>query len=207
MIKKKNTEDLEYISCNICGSKKYKFYTKNSGFDLVKCSGCGLIYANPQPTIDYLVNFYSTENLTEEEWGKKTRYSPLVEKGHCKLINFLAKRYNNKKIRILDVGSGLNQLDNIKKRKWHIIATELSKTYVNYAKSKGWNVLFGDMIDMKFKSKEFDVITIMAVLEHLKSPKKYLLECHRLMKDDGTMIIQIPNLNYTLKHSTTLPMS
>jgi 2-polyprenyl-3-methyl-5-hydroxy-6-metoxy-1,4-benzoquinol methylase len=203
----KGRDKLEFISCEICGSKKYKLYTVNSGFDLVKCSGCGLIYANPQPTLDYLINFYSTGKLTEESWGKKSAYYKLVDEGQKDTVNFLASQYPKRKLKVLDIGSGLNQYDYMRRKGWSVLGTEISKTFVKYAKKKGWNVVFGDVLDMKFKSKEFDAIAMMAVVEHLKSPKKYLLKCREILKDDGILIIEVPNLHYALKKSTTLPMS
>jgi 2-polyprenyl-3-methyl-5-hydroxy-6-metoxy-1,4-benzoquinol methylase len=200
--------DVEEISCNNCGSTKYKPYQKNSGFNIVKCSDCDLIYVNPQPTIKYLIKFYSEGEYTAKTWESKPSYEKIVDDGRLKVVNFIASEYKDQKIRLLDIGGGMNpQYKYMENKKWYVLGTELSKTFVKYAQQQKLNVVFGDAIDMKFKNKEFDAVTIMAVVEHLKDPKKYLLEAHRILKDNGVLVIKIPNLHYTLKKSTTLPIS
>lgn len=46
-----------------------------------------------------------------------------------------------------------------------------------------------------FKSKSFDMIVSFEVIEHLWNYEKFLLECNRLLKDKGLLIISTPNRN------------
>ncbi|MGV8171419.1 MAG: class I SAM-dependent methyltransferase [Candidatus Woesearchaeota archaeon] len=195
----------ENIKCNICNSGSYSTYTMNSGFKIVKCNKCGLIYVNPQPTMKYLVDFYSTGIYDEESWDIKRRYTDFLNESHRKVAETILKQYKDRKVRVLDIGCGLKQFEYIKKNKGYVIGTEISKTFIKSARKKGWNVVFGDVLDMKWNGK-FDAIVMLDVIEHLKNPTKYLLKCKELLKDDGILIVQTPNLNYTLKKSTTLPV-
>lgn len=43
-------------------------------------------------------------------------------------------------------------------------------------------------------SKQFDVIGHYFVLEHISDPAQFLIECFNLLKDDGLMIIEVPDL-------------
>jgi 2-polyprenyl-3-methyl-5-hydroxy-6-metoxy-1,4-benzoquinol methylase len=45
-----------------------------------------------------------------------------------------------------------------------------------------------------FASKSFDVIVLAEVLEHLLRPDKVLLECKRVLKDDGRLVLTMPNI-------------
>jgi len=45
-----------------------------------------------------------------------------------------------------------------------------------------------------FASQSFDVIVLAEVLEHLLRPDKVLLECKRILKDDGRLILTMPNI-------------
>ena len=55
---------MDKITCNICNSTKYnKLYAIKSSetgatFNLVKCSQCGLVYLNPQPSNEELNKYY-----------------------------------------------------------------------------------------------------------------------------------------------------
>ena len=75
------------INCNICNSTKYNKLCaiKNSEtgvtFDLVKCSQCGLVYINPQPTAEELGQYYvkgeyySYGEVLKEDQGKLDLFS------------------------------------------------------------------------------------------------------------------------------------
>ncbi len=45
-----------------------------------------------------------------------------------------------------------------------------------------------------FKNKSFDVIVLAEVLEHLSFPVNCLKECSRIIKDNGKIIITVPNI-------------
>lgn len=48
---------------------------------------------------------------------------------------------------------------------------------------------------LRFKDKVFDTVFSSHVLEHLTSPYKTLLEFNRILKDDGYLVIGVPNAN------------
>lgn len=39
-----------------------------------------------------------------------------------------------------------------------------------------------------------DIITSMAIIEHLNCPEQYLKEVHRILKPDGTLIMTVPSV-------------
>ncbi|WKZ25991.1 MAG: class I SAM-dependent methyltransferase [bacterium] len=46
---------------------------------------------------------------------------------------------------------------------------------------------------IKLRSNEFDIITSLAVIEHVESPKTMLKEAYRLLKKDGILLITTPS--------------
>ncbi|MFH1173766.1 MAG: class I SAM-dependent methyltransferase [archaeon] len=199
---------LKKIKCEICGSQDYTLYRKNSGLAMVQCKTCKLVYVNPQPTLSYLKDFYNKGEYREERWDFIPSYIQLITDGHRKVADYLIGKTKTKKPQMLDIGSGLtDQFHYLQKKNWNVMGTELSKTFVDAYIQRGFTIKYGDVLKMHFKEKKFDVIVMMAVLEHLTNPKKYLLECHRLLKDEGVLIFKIPNLHYTLMNSTKLPLS
>ena len=46
---------------------------------------------------------------------------------------------------------------------------------------------------LPFKNKTFDIIVLKDILEHLIEPEKLILESKRILKDDGYIVISIPN--------------
>ena len=55
------------------------------------------------------------------------------------------------------------------------------------------SVFVMDAQHMKFKDKSFDTITIGCVLAHVENPSLFLRECYRVLKDNGKLIITVPN--------------
>jgi ubiquinone/menaquinone biosynthesis C-methylase UbiE len=46
---------------------------------------------------------------------------------------------------------------------------------------------------LPFKSAAFDHVIMLAMIEHLKHPEKVMKECHRVLKDGGSVIITCPS--------------
>ena len=57
------------------------------------------------------------------------------------------------------------------------------------------NVLKGDLFSAHFPSGFFDIVTLYNVLEHTHDPMKVCQEAHRILKDGGFLVIQVPNKN------------
>jgi SAM-dependent methyltransferase len=57
------------------------------------------------------------------------------------------------------------------------------------------NVFTGTVEEAKFENDFFDVIILNNVLEHLFDPKTTLNEINRILKNNGTLVIGIPNAN------------
>ena len=58
---------LEHVNCDLCGSSEYRvryrmpdLWLKKPLFEfpVVECSGCGLVYVNPRPTMESMSVFY-----------------------------------------------------------------------------------------------------------------------------------------------------
>lgn len=54
-----------------------------------------------------------------------------------------------------------------------------------------------------FKFEDFDTILMLNVLEHLKYPRKVVVECFRILKENGKIIVSIPTpLSKYYRHPT-----
>ncbi|MFC2062038.1 class I SAM-dependent methyltransferase [Elusimicrobiota bacterium] len=59
----------------------------------------------------------------------------------------------------------------------------------------GYDELLGDHISKKIPIDRADYITMLAVIEHLEYPEEIIKECHRILTDEGLMIITTPKEN------------
>jgi 2-polyprenyl-3-methyl-5-hydroxy-6-metoxy-1,4-benzoquinol methylase len=60
----------------------------------------------------------------------------------------------------------------------------------------GLNVTTGYLDEARFPTRFFDVVTMLDVIEHVTDPLNLLCEVHRILKNDGILLIKTPNGEY-----------
>ena len=114
-------------------------------------------------------------------------------------ISFLKKKYGNKKIRILDLGSGFGFFLKALPKKWDKCGIELSK--LASKDSQKWSSIYNFNIEEIFSITEkktlgkFDIIFSYHVIEHLKKPHNFLINVQTLLKKNGMFLIGTPNFD------------
>ena len=104
---------------------------------------------------------------------------------------------------VLDIGCGAGFLAyNLSKNGANTIAcdlrTQLNKSdavFNNLLESSNIHFNNTDIFHLPFKSKSFDVIYALDMLEHLENVELALVEIKRVLKNDGLLIVSIPNEN------------
>jgi SAM-dependent methyltransferase len=202
---------MEYVKCNHCNnddtkvlfSKKDKFGLSDFDFKVVQCRNCGLIYVNPRPSEEEIGRFYPDtyswkETLSAE--SKITRATRKLEKTYrYHLLKYetskVVKTTNRKSGRLLDVGCGTgDRLDMFRQLGFDTFGVEITQS-AEYAKNHlRLNVRRGNLFQADYPDSFFDIVTIHNVLEHTHNPKKIITEIHRILKADGTVVIQVPNI-------------
>ena len=109
-------------------------------------------------------------------------------------------------VRILDVGCSEGILGKrLKERNnTEVIGIEIDKNMAEFAKQRLDRVIIdnADEIDLEkyLRLNYFDCIIFADILEHLKNPWKIVENVKPFLKDDGVVIVSIPNI----RHYTTI---
>ncbi|MCR6641973.1 MAG: class I SAM-dependent methyltransferase [Sporocytophaga sp.] len=94
----------------------------------------------------------------------------------------------------MDIGCGTGYfLKKCQENGWRITGTEPDNGARQKAKDLTAKEIYGNIDEIK-AIKEFNVITLWHVLEHIHDPVKALVKIKELLKDEGTLIIAVPNL-------------
>ncbi|MBL7036664.1 class I SAM-dependent methyltransferase [Candidatus Microgenomates bacterium] len=88
-------------------------------------------------------------------------------------------------------------LDLFKERGFETWGIEPSKT-ADRAKKKGHKVLKTTFEKAKLQSDYFDVVVLNHTLEHLKNPEEILKKVGKVLKKDGIVYIDVPNVGSLL---------
>lgn len=98
---------------------------------------------------------------------------------------------------VLDCGCGTGRFaDLFVQRGATVVGMDISENMTKIAKKKTplAEFIIGDVFNMPFKEKEFDLLVCSQLLTHLHQYKEPLLEMKRVINQNGTIIIDIRNI-------------
>ncbi len=191
--------EVEETNCLFCESKNFTQIAKERGnLGVVKCNQCSLIYTNPRQ-----------KEPERVYWGEEEAYfreARLIFEGkaeHHRDKNYLheiklIEKYKNSG-RVLDVGPGMGFfLRLFDKKKWETEGVEPSPTLSALGRTYfGLNITNSFLEEFKTENK-FDVITLIDVFEHISSPKSILKKIQSLLKEEGIVLVKVPNGTFSL---------
>ena len=191
--------------CLLCGNSEARgvFYVRDinwlteGDFCIVKCLSCGLVYMNPMPDEARLPEFYGREYFQRSEACYLDKsLKKIIERAFSGRLNLIQKY--KKTGRVLDVGCGDGSfLKYLKREGYDVVGVDISESAVAAARNElGASLCVQSALpEAGFASKSFDVICFFEVLEHLYRPVDVLIEARRILKDDGILVISVPNFN------------
>jgi len=187
--------------CILCNSNslKVKFSFQDQyedEYDLALCSDCGAQFLNPYPTDDQLNRAYATDYYGE---GSK-KFGDGVEK----VLNFfrsLKAKHLSKLIKngskVLDVGCAdgefLHQLKSFGEYELHGLELE-GKASQRALERGGFHLHIGPLSKESYEPKQFDLISLIHVFEHLPDPKMTVEILAEIINEKGYLYIEQPNI-------------
>jgi 2-polyprenyl-3-methyl-5-hydroxy-6-metoxy-1,4-benzoquinol methylase len=193
-----------YTKCPICDGKTFIDFIQckdntgsNDTFNICKCSCCKFAFTNPIPLQSDIAKYYESKDYISHSNTSKGLvnflYQGIRNYTLDRKVALLQKLSDGKNL--LDIGSGTGEfLGRTKKAKFIVTGIEPSKTGKDQTKDN-----FGiDVNDehhlANMEDGKFDFITMWHVLEHVYNLNKRVAELKRLIKNDGHIIIAVPNL-------------
>ena len=109
----------------------------------------------------------------------------------------LIKKYISEEGSVLDLGCGMGFfLLEMQKEGYYVQGLDISEYAADIATNKlNTRIFSGDLSDISFEHKQFDIVTFWDVLEHLYNPVKSLKEVSRIIKQNGVLIIETLNIS------------
>ena len=202
----------ENVNCNLCGSDKFRVvypshlvsdtidakqmtvsYNIKEYCQIVRCTECGFVYANPRDKQDKLKQAY--EQLGEKEYLVEQESRTLTFKKDLKLVEKYASQG-----KLLDLGCAAGLfLDVANKDGWETYGVEASQITSEYARQNyGLKVFTGTIFEAGLDHDFFDVITAWDVVEHVTDPLNTLKELNRIQKPGGYLVSSTIDFNSLL---------
>lgn len=170
------------------------YLVSGESFDLVYDPNLEFLKTIPQPKEEELSRYYESEDYISHTDEKRSLLSWLyqwVKKWSLQNKTNLILEQNNSVGSLLDVGAGTGDFLNLAKTKgWEVFGMEPNTDASKLASDKG--IKLEANLD-KFVGKQFDVVTLWHVLEHIPNLEETVATLSNLVKTNGTLIIAVPN--------------
>ncbi len=190
---------IDFIDCPICKSKRKILQYKLQSFFYDKCLNCKSVYVSNPLKQEVLLEKYQKAKgdliyIKMMKIGYLKKYNELLYKKYFKIIKKLGITKGN----LIDIGCGSGEFLKYTKKKhpkFNLYATEhigYAKKFIEKIIAKKRFFFQKNISDLK-KNNFFNIITLWGVLEHVRKPVAFLSYCKKMLKEKGIILILIPN--------------
>jgi SAM-dependent methyltransferase len=188
--------------CPLCGGERNRIFDRRTfhgeGITYRICSHCGLVFQSPRKSGEELAAFYEQEYRQLYQGGEGPNPKDLaVQTGRAEALLLFAGSKLAGVSRHLDIGCSAGLLLQHVQKTYNCESAgiEPGRAYREYAIQQGLRVV-ATLEDLKAcGEKEFDLISLAHVLEHIPDPVAYLSSLREdLLAKEGRLLLEVPNL-------------
>ena len=154
-----------------CASTIRPLWEDVNGWNIVKCTSCGLAFVNPQPAPGALEDYYSNSYSVAKRVLSNQAQTGLTDEDHAAADKFitLIRQFNPNAWEVCEVGCSCGYLlAALRQHGFKVKGYELSSPASAFARE-----VFGlDVVQGRFRALpgSFDVVIMNHVLEHVTDP-------------------------------------
>jgi len=163
---------------------------------LAKCNVCGHLQTNPRLEMENVLSGY--ESGVDPAHTGQDKFREKSFKRTIGKLNTLEQMRATSNAMVLDIGCASGAfLNSIKKHySWDGIGVEPSTWMCEFGIVEyNLDLRSGYFTADMFSAQEFDLVTLWDVIEHIPDPNQVLADVAEVMKNNGLMIINVPNSN------------
>ena len=184
-------ESMHAVNCNICDTDKTALVTVQNDYRIVQCRNCRLVYVNPRPDREMLIELYA--NYHQRNGKNEFSWVRLMQK-NFKEVSAILKRIYPGGGSLLDIGCGYGYfIELMRDSGWSVCGIDPSSKAVWRAKEKGLPVMETTIEEFTIPGDAFDAITAFYVLEHLEDPLSVTRKILSFLKPGGIFIMRVPH--------------
>ena len=188
--------------CPFCESENTRSFLKlkdyflsQEDFEICGCDNCKLLFTTPRPDQSVIGKYYKSENYLSHNEHKKGLVPWIYNQ--VKKVN-IRNKYRfcgiHSDAHLLDFGCGVGDfLHYAQQNGCEVTGCDMSDDARRFASEKlGKEVVSPEEI-FALPHSTFDVITMWHVLEHIDDLRFQVEQLHRLLNDNGRLVIAVPN--------------
>ena len=153
---------------------------------IVRCRVCGHFYTNPRWTAEEILSTY--EDVEDESYVREEGGRILTFRRRLKEMERVTGPAAGRSL--LDVGTYTGVfVQEAVQRGWNAVGVEPSRWCVDLAHSRGLTVFQGTLDSPELRGRQFDVITLWDVIEHMDDPSAEIEKATALLASHGYLVV------------------
>lgn len=183
----------QLMKCAYCKFAAVTIFQKvNKKYTLYFCSLCSLIFTFPETKEPLRIN-KSRYDSQEELDSRIANFAKEYQSAKNHVLAFMKYK---KKGKYLDIGCSYGiALKAARDLGFDVTGIEPTKKASDYArKTFHVKIIQKTLEKSKLKNNTYDVVSLYDVLEHVPNLKIFLKEIYRILKPNGLLVIQSPNI-------------
>lgn len=190
----KETNNGPEKKCIVCGNGTFNRYIKKNDWTVYICKHCGQGVTTPFPSQEQLEKFYNeryfSTHFTEPEPDSSVFKKVIRNQAHR--VRYIRK--SKKSGLLLDIGCGKGHFLYAAQKYYTCEGLDVSAANKSYIEEKlGMPLNTNGIENAEYPDNHFDIITLWHNLEHLNDPSACIKKCLTWLKEDGVLIIEVPN--------------
>ncbi len=193
-------------TCPVCDHNEFTLFKKvpdwlvsKEVFHISQCTSCGFKFTSNAPTENEVGPYYNSEEYVEHSDTNKGLIYSVYHRAREIMLGYKLRKIQKLGVgkKLLDVGSGSGYfMNHMNQNGYHTTGVEISDKARELCKEK-----FGieARIPADFLSgnldKDFDLITLWHVFEHVYTYDEYFDLFKSSLKENGRLILALPNCN------------
>lgn len=196
--------------CEVCGRSRYELVIqgirRNPNGQIFRCLECGLVFLNSGARRDEVEGHYRTSYSYEPNYAASPDLWYLTKpSGFLKRRLRLVEPFLSKTTRLLEIGCGAGEfLAAVKPLVAEATGIELNPDQAAAGRQAGLDISSEPIEHLGFL-KRFDIICTFQTLEHMLEPRVSLSAIYQALHDEGTLFIEVPNVDDALLAVYGLP--
>lgn len=186
--------------CTVCQSESTKWIFASRGYDISRCQRCGHVYVSSSLSAGELRAAYSDAYFHTGKEAALTGYQDYLGDALKRMAGFRQRLEHirphlPKPGRLLDYGCAVGLFVKVAiDSGWDATGYERSEWAVRYGKETlGLPIIQGEGHEPSLFEREFDVVTMWDVLEHLERPREVLSSIALWLKPGGLLALNTVN--------------
>jgi SAM-dependent methyltransferase/polysaccharide pyruvyl transferase WcaK-like protein len=199
---------MEQVSCDICGSSQSQLLhgrgRNNQTVHNVICQQCGLVFISPRLEAEELAEHYKQGEFSVQARGQltpdrsKIQQSEKAAWARFTRLHDLLHLDNYPAGHCLEIGCGVGSfLRLMQAAGWQVTGLEPDGVYAAHGQALYQLPIHADLLYEEYPAPAtpYQLITAFHVLEHVRSPRRFLQKAAEELADGGLLYLEIPTID------------